>query len=168
MLNYMHVCRLYHSLFLWLSYTAPQMERRQEGELCGLLLNGVCRLSKWVMLPFFTLLVQGHLPYTSIPTQLLGSYYACLSITLLTTSDTVEMSDDILLHWKWYVMFNNKIHNLVRVGLSLFYVIWLVSHMFNVWLIFIGWLTVHVMLFSLISFLNSKTWVVENSNVLNG
>lgn len=98
----------------------------------------------------------------------LQSYYACSSITLLTTSDTVEMSDDMLLHWKWYVMFNNKIHNLVRVGLSLFYVTWLVSHMFNVWLIFIGWLTIHVMLFSLISFLNSKAWVVENSNVLNG
>ncbi|KAI4823536.1 hypothetical protein KUCAC02_012118 [Chaenocephalus aceratus] len=28
----------------------------------------------------------------------LQSYYACSSITLLTTSDTVEMSDDMLLH----------------------------------------------------------------------
>lgn len=73
-------------LCLWLSYTAPQMERRQRRELSGLLLNGVCILSKWVMLPFFALLVQGHLPYTSTLAQLLPSYYACSSITLLITS----------------------------------------------------------------------------------
>lgn len=42
MLTYMHVC--HHSPSLRLSYAAPQMERRQQRELCGLHLNGVCRL----------------------------------------------------------------------------------------------------------------------------
>ena len=107
----LHTCFPSLSCSLWLSYTAPQMERTQQRELCGLLVNGVCRLlSWWVMLPFFTLLVQGHLPYTSTLAQLLPSYYACSSVTLLTAPDTVEKSQmtnfiqlkRLLLDWKQY------------------------------------------------------------------
>lgn len=37
----LHACFPSLSCFPWLSYETPQMEKRQERELCGLLVNGV-------------------------------------------------------------------------------------------------------------------------------
>lgn len=83
MLTYIHVSR--HSpALLWLSTTEAQMEKRKRRVLCGFLINGACRLfSWWFMLPFFTLVFEGHLPYTYTCAKLLPIYYACTSITLL-------------------------------------------------------------------------------------
>lgn len=91
-LTYMHVS--HHSpAFPDCPTKHHRWRRDRRGSSVGCSSMEYCMLlTRWVILPFFTLLVQGHLPYTSTVAQLLPSYYACSSITLLTASDTEEKS----------------------------------------------------------------------------
>lgn len=66
---------------------SPTIYLQMEGSLAGSSADESLRL-------FFTLLVQGHLPYTSTLTQRLPSRGARSSITPLAAPDTVEKGTD--------------------------------------------------------------------------